>query len=52
MEFVDFSHTPKNILIRAVKNENKKQKDLSEIQNILKEYNVNQTLYTLLEKEK
>ena len=52
MEFVDFSHTPKNILIRAVKNENKKIVDNSSVKEILERFNINQTLYRLLEENK
>lgn len=51
LEFIDFSHTPKNILIRAIKNSKisgSKEKYLEEVRDILKEYNVNQTLYKLL----
>lgn len=51
MEFVDLSHTPKNLLIRArlanipprVKNER-----LNEVNNLIKEFNLNPKLYELL----
>ncbi len=52
MEFIDLAHTPKNILIRAVKKqtENKKSKEkvLSEIETAIKEFNVKPTLYNLI----
>lgn len=55
MEFIDLAHTPKNILIRAVKkqNENKKSKEiaLNEIETSIKEFNVSPTLYNLIFKE-
>ena len=52
LEFIDITHTPKNILIRAVKkqSENKKSKEkaLAEIETAIKEFNVQPTLYNLL----
>ena len=52
LEFVDFAHTPKNILIRAVKRpttpKNVKEKALSEIHSAMKEFRVEPTLYKLL----
>ncbi len=52
LEFIDFAHTPKNILIRAVKKQSnsKKTKDkfLAEIENAIKEFNVEPTLYKLV----
>ena len=54
LEFIDFAHTPKNILIRAVKRDTTpksvKEKALSEVENALKEFNVEPTLYKLLVK--
>lgn len=50
MEFVDLSHTPKNILIRALFNEKKKKKHLKEIDEILKDFQCEQTLYNLVSK--
>lgn len=55
LEFVDLSHTPKNLLIRAVKtnvSDKKKQQAMEEVQNLLKEFSVQPTLYTLLYGEK
>ena len=52
LEFIDFAHTPKNILVRAVKRDTTpksvKQKALSEVENAMKEFNVSPTLYNLL----
>ena len=52
LEFIDFDHTPKNILIRAVlKGSNPKatkDKALNEVNNAIKEFNVKPTLYKLL----
>ena len=52
LEFIDFAHTPKNILVRAVKRDTTpktvKQKALSEVENAMKEFNVKPTLYNLL----
>ena len=52
LEFIDFDHTPKNILIRAVlKNTNPKsakEKALAEVKNAMDEFNVEPTLYKLL----
>ncbi len=52
LEFIDFAHTPKNILIRAVLKQNpsktSKEKALCEVQKAVEEFNVNPTLYKLL----
>lgn len=52
LEFVDFSHTPKNILIRAVLNKNKskqkKEKALEEVKASCSLYGLTPTLLTLL----
>lgn len=52
LEFVDFAHTPKNILIRAVKKhsttEKVKAKTLEQVENIINEFNFSPTLYRLL----
>ena len=52
LEFIDFDHTPKNILIRAVlKNSNPKavkEKALREVESAMEEFNVQPTLYKLL----
>lgn len=54
LEFIDFTHTPKNLLIRAVKSripEEHKKKLLYEVENLIKEYNLRPTLYELLIKK-
>ena len=55
LEFIDLSHTPKNILIRAIKRpiapKNIREKSLTEIQALCSEFHFTPTLYTLL-KEK
>ena len=52
LEFTDFSHTPKNILIRAVKkshiDKSHKEKMLKEAQNLIDTFNFSPTLYNLL----
>lgn len=51
LEFVDLLHTPKNILIRAVKkniSSKAREKAMSEVENLMKEFNLNPTLYNLL----
>ena len=51
LEFIDFAHTPKNILIRAVKRpvspKGSRQKALDEVDRFMKEFNTDQTLYNL-----
>ncbi len=52
LEFVDFAHTPKNILIRAIRKPvvpaAVKKKYLGEVEAVMKEFHVTPTLYTLL----
>ncbi|MBP3938992.1 MAG: SAM-dependent methyltransferase [Clostridia bacterium] len=52
LEFIDFAHTPKNILIRATLKQNpskaSKEKALCEVQKAIDEFNVGPTLYKLL----
>nr|WP_315102793.1 SAM-dependent methyltransferase [uncultured Catonella sp.] len=52
LEFVDLSHTPKNILIRAVKNPNKaeevKEKAMDEVCRMIAEYGLSQALYSMI----
>lgn len=52
LEFIDFAHTPKNILIRATLKQNptkaSKEKALCEVLKAIEEFNVNPTLYKLL----
>lgn len=53
LEFVDLSHTPKNILIRAVKNPNKaenvKLRAMDEVKRMMDEYGISQALYRMIE---
>ena len=51
LEFIDISHSPKNILIRASKSnlsKEKRQKSLNQVEVLMKEFNFNPTLYNLL----
>ena len=52
LEFVDLSHTPKNILIRAVKNPDKakevKEKAMDEVCRMMEEYGFSQALYRMV----
>lgn len=53
LEFIDFEHTPKNILIRAVRKPvvpaSVKKKYLMEVENAMEEFRLEPTLYKLLE---
>ncbi len=53
LEFIDFDHTPKNILIRAVRRpiipKKVKENMLQEVQVMMKEFSFEPTLYHLLE---
>ena len=54
LEFIDIAHSPKNILVRAVKSnisKEKREKALKEVDNIIKEFNFDQTLYRLLKED-
>ena len=52
LEFVDLDHTPKNILIRAIRKPvvltSVKKKYLGEVEAVMEEFHVSPTLYTLL----
>lgn len=52
MEFIDIAHSPKNVLLRCVKsnniNEKTKRKALEEVEDVMKEFHVQPTLYKLL----
>jgi SAM-dependent methyltransferase len=54
LEFIDFEQTPKNILIRAVRNPmlpgNVRKKALEEVQELMEEFGFQPTLYDLLVK--
>lgn len=51
LEFVDFTHTPKNILLRAILNTSKskkiKEERYKEVENIIGDYNINPCLWRL-----
>lgn len=53
MEFVDLSHTPKNLLIRGVKKKSAdaahRKKMLEEVEQMMEEFHLNPTLYELLQ---
>ena len=51
LEFIDMEHTPKNLLIRAVK-QGKRKENREAIEAILKEIHAEPTLYRLLMEEK
>ena len=54
LEFIDISHSPKNILIRASKgnvSKQKIQKSLDEVNKLMSEFNFNPTLYNLLKND-
>ncbi|AWI04495.1 class I SAM-dependent methyltransferase [Clostridium drakei] len=54
LEFIDIAHSPKNILIRAVKgnvSEEKRSKALDEVKNLIKQFNFDPTLFKLLMKD-
>ncbi len=50
MEFIDMEHTPKNIMIRAIKKEvtGDLRCKLETYENLLKQFNINPTIYKLL----
>ena len=53
-EFIDFTHTPKNLLIRAVKSqipESHKEKLLHEVETLITEYHLKPTIYELIMKK-
>ena len=56
LEFIDFAHTPKNILIRATLKPSctkaSKEKAMAEVKAAMAEFNVTPTLYTLLTEAK
>lgn len=51
LEFVDFAHTPKNLLIRAKKkpvSKDRKEKRIREVERLMQEYHLQPTFYQLL----
>lgn len=54
LEFIDISHSPKNLLIRASKaniSKEKKEKALAEVNILMDEFNLKPTLFNLLKKD-
>ncbi|MBU3145792.1 SAM-dependent methyltransferase [Clostridium sp. CF012] len=54
LEFIDISHSPKNILIRASKaniSKEKREKSLTEVNALMNQFNLNPTLFNLLKKD-
>lgn len=51
LEFIDMEHTPKNIMIRAVKQGKPKKDEGLELQKLMEELHVEPTLYRLLREE-
>lgn len=54
IEFIDMSSSPKNILIKASKDNissEKKEKALKEVESIIKEFSINPKLYNLLKED-
>jgi hypothetical protein len=51
LEFVAFDHTPKNLLIRAVKGTSRNAKALEEVVATMEEFHLHPTLYRLLEED-
>ncbi|MFR1707305.1 MAG: class I SAM-dependent methyltransferase [Clostridium sp.] len=54
LEFIDIAHSPKNILIRASKtniSKEKKERALLEVTALMKEFNLNPTLFNLLKSD-
>lgn len=52
LEFIDIAHSPKNILIRAVKgkrSEKKKEQALTEVRQLMNTFHVEPTLYRILQ---
>ncbi len=52
MEFVDLAHSPKNLMIRAVKSRVKNNNNKERISNLIRKYNFKQTLYELLSNDR
>jgi hypothetical protein len=48
LEFVDFSHSPKNIMIRAKKTKKETEKNRKQIEELQQKYGFLQTLYSLV----
>lgn len=50
MEFVDLAHSPKNLMLRAVKTHGKSNRNREKIDNLMRKYAFTQTLSSLLDK--
>ena len=48
LEFVDFAHSPKNIMIRATRTKGKTDKNKQKIQQLMQTYQFEQTLFNLV----
>ncbi len=50
IEFIDMEHTPKNIMIKAIKNKNfiKNNKNIEKFENLIYYFNINPKIYELL----
>lgn len=50
IEFIDMEHTPKNIMIKAIKNKNSTKNDnnIENFQKLIYNFNINPTIYKLL----
>lgn len=52
MEFVDLAHSPKNIMLRAVKTHAKTAQNRAKIDNLVRKYGFTQKLYSMLYNDK
>ena len=50
LEFIDFSHSPKNVMIRAIKRGRKKH-NAEEIRRLMQKYGFSHTLCDLLQRD-
>lgn len=48
MEFIDIENSPKNLLVKAIYTGNKKFENKEELDKLINEYKINQTLYNLI----
>jgi len=49
VEFVAFEHTPKNIMIRAVRKGMSSSEKMTEVETVIREFHLDPTLYKLLD---
>ena len=52
IEFIDFEHSPKNLMLRCVRNKRGGEKKLAAAQSLAEKYQFRQTLLTLAEEER